>query len=792
MKDVKYQNDAIKELVEKTITALNISGHRHKIIFKAPTGSGKTYMASVALQNIVEDLANRSDSKYRQCAFIWIAPNKLHQQSYFKMKGFFSETRILRPVMFDELDQSDAIIHPGEILFVNWESVNKENNLMVRDSEQGSSLYDITRNTQEMGLPIVVVIDEEHLFWSKTADKSANVLNNINPKVEIRISATPKTHSDTIINIPRDLVIAEEMIKRGVILNPDVDKKITEGEELNIHLIKLALARRQQLADAYKRLGVNINPLLLIQLPNDTSDSMTTEDSEIAETVKLYLEHQLKEKITTDNGKLAVWLSKEKKNLEGLEANDNLVQVLLFKQAIALGWDCPRAAVLLIFRKLESAEFSVQTVGRILRMPEQKFYPEDILNLGYVYTDVSKDRIQIIAEDMNYLSKDSCIATRRDSLLNVSLPSTYIKVASASRNRLGPDFKKTLLEIFNRELLSGRHDTQTRMALFENDEEITENNPVIMDIDTTLSPQVWNRNEVSNKFGITFDVKNINVSIPKDLVFQNDEGYTDKATQIKYARTYGEIHRVFLAYCSSLLGKFERAHSTDVLYSSIAYVMEELFEVFETDVAKIILYNKNKLKFTDVITKALDTYADKVKKRKEDLREHNMITYNWEVPPERVYIENTNTKIDDVQNHSLLPFYRLNNAFNPEINFEEFLEQNSQYIDWWYKNGDSGKEHYAIPYNNISGNKSLFYVDFVIRMKDGTIFLFDSKTSGSDLEAPNKHNALIDYMTANSSKNLKGGILIFDGHNWKYSPYYIENTTDIAAWDAFFPDQYGA
>ena len=54
--------------------------------------------------------------------------------------------------------------------------------------------------------------------------------------------------------------------------------------------------------------------------------------------------------ITTDNGKLAVWLSNEKENLANLEAPDNLTEVLLFKQAIALGWDCPRAAVLLIFR----------------------------------------------------------------------------------------------------------------------------------------------------------------------------------------------------------------------------------------------------------------------------------------------------------------------------------------------------------------------------------------------------------------------------------------------------------
>ena len=66
--------------------------------------------------------------------------------------------------MFDELDQSEGI-QPGEILFVNWESINKEKNLMVRDSESSASIYEITRRTQEeLGLPIVAVIDEEHMF----------------------------------------------------------------------------------------------------------------------------------------------------------------------------------------------------------------------------------------------------------------------------------------------------------------------------------------------------------------------------------------------------------------------------------------------------------------------------------------------------------------------------------------------------------------------------------------------------------------------------------------------------
>ena len=192
-------------------------------------------------------------------------------------------------------------------------------------------------------------------------------------------SATPITTGDEMVNVLREDVIAEEMIKRGIVLNPAIDVSQTGGLTANQWLIKEALKKREELASAYRDLGVNINPLLLIQLPNDTTETNTADDNTIKEEVMEYL--KVMYNITTDNGKLAVWLSNEKENLANLEAPDNLTEVLLFKQAIALGWDCPRAAVLLIFRKLESFTFTMQTIGRILRMPEQKYYTKDVLKM---------------------------------------------------------------------------------------------------------------------------------------------------------------------------------------------------------------------------------------------------------------------------------------------------------------------------------------------------------------------------------------------------------------------------
>ena len=784
MKDLKYQQRAVAELVEKTVQLLMLGTPRQQLIFKAPTGSGKTVMAAQMLGDLTDELASRTDCPVNEVAFIWFAPNKLHQQSYGKLKAFFGETRVLRTVMFDELDHADGIIHPGEILFVNWESINKKNNVIVRDSEQNNSLFEITRRTQEeQGTPIVAIIDEEHQFWSKTADKTADVLRRIMPRVEIRISATPKTKSDYTVTIPREEVIKEQMIKERVILNPDIDKGFSDERELTQNLIECALRKRARLAEAYKKEGTNINPLLLIQLPNDKTETLSAEEQNLVVQIKTYLDED--KDINEGNGKLAVWLSGEKKNLDGLEKPGCLTEVLLFKQAIALGWDCPRAAVLLIFRKHQGNEFTVQTVGRILRMPEQRFYATEALNVGYVYTDISKDVINIVSEDMSYLCKDTYLAVRREGLQNVALTSSYSQYLSADRNRLNPDFRKVLAQVFEE-----RWAVQQPLfyTLAEMDGEGSD--PDAAGIDP--QSEAYQKREKVRSF-IRFDVKNVNIEIPKDVVFQNEESsiHVGEEGRVKFARNVGELQKIFSDFCYKLLGgNFERKHSTGVLAGYLLSYMEEHFAVFETEAIKVILYHANRPKFEEVITYALQRYLRIIEQRRGERKARSFTDYTWEVPAERYYKVDTHHLEERAKNHALLPFVELNAASTPEQEFAAFLERNAAYVDWWYKNGDEGKQHYAVPYEQADGTKSLFYVDFVVRMKNGQVFLFDTKSEDSDPEAPNKHNALVDYLQAHKEQNLKGGVLIAQGSNWMYSQFKIENTHDLTGWTAFHPDLY--
>lgn len=799
MKTLRYQEKAVKALVEQSLQLLQNPEDEQNLVFKAPTGSGKTIMATRVLADLYDALEAEG---LTQVAFVWIAPQKLHLQSFEKLKKIFAEDHKLSPILFDDINQADGVIKPGEILFVNWESVNKDGNLMVQERENADSFFEIIERTcKEQHHPIYLIVDEEHRNWSKNADKSLQVVKKIHPKVELRISATPKTVSFNAVNIPRREVIEEEMIKKGINLNEDIDVN-NDDPNLNMHLLHKALDMRQSIADEYRKLGVNINPLLLIQLPNDNSETLNADERTLAESLIKMLEVQYN--ITEENGLLGTWLSGKKTIGDEISNNDDMTQVLLFKQAIALGWDCPRAAVLLIFRNLESEEFTVQTLGRILRMPEQHFYPADILNYGHVYTDISKDKIKIAAEDTNYISKDTLRAERRKNLNNITLVSYHQEYKSADRTRLGVGFKKCLIEEVGKYLglkLDNNFLTIAEMENWSEEDYQKYENPTAI-FGTSVE---FNRKKAEEK-NLNMNVHSINVRIPKGVVIQNDESEVDLTDhQSPFARTQSEIQRAFGNYCHSMVSRahFEPKYSSRKLAMTLSEVMEELFGFFETDVPKIILSNDsvhhNVKKFTPVIERALAAYnknrADRLNKKNERSFKQDI----WEVPEERYYKMSTHKVDDDVRNHALLPFVELLEASTPENRFKKYLEENTQYIDWWYKNGDEGMANYSIPYvkdhGPQKGEKALFYVDFVIRMRDGHVFLFDTKSEESDPDAPAKHNALIDYMKAENTKGKKldGGVIIEDKHTpdlWRYSIDKIDNTEETTGWNVFSPDQY--
>ena len=87
----KYQDEAVDTLLQNTYKLLNRAGVRIPLIFKAPTGAGKTIMMAAFLNKLCEELPEKLELEKRKAAFVWIAPNKLYIQSYRSLKNYFSK-----------------------------------------------------------------------------------------------------------------------------------------------------------------------------------------------------------------------------------------------------------------------------------------------------------------------------------------------------------------------------------------------------------------------------------------------------------------------------------------------------------------------------------------------------------------------------------------------------------------------------------------------------------------------------------------------------------------------------
>ena len=202
MKNIPYKQEYISELTNTAIKLLNDEyREQSSMIFKAPTGSGKTYMISQSLSRLVKEQTNNSYS------FVWLSVNSLHE---------------------------------NEIVFINWDSLIKKNNSFRLDNELDRNLKSVVQNTREEDREIILIIDESHR--TAKAEKAKEVIEEINPTLIIEMTATPSNINGSLIDIPLAKVIAQGMIKSEVRINPS-SKKIRENKDL----LEVALKKRKEL-----------------------------------------------------------------------------------------------------------------------------------------------------------------------------------------------------------------------------------------------------------------------------------------------------------------------------------------------------------------------------------------------------------------------------------------------------------------------------------------------------------------------------------------------------------------
>lgn len=683
-----FQEQAVIKLIDLT----SKKDSKQTIIMKAPTGSGKTI---ILIDYVDTYLTNVSANT----AFIWLCPGKgnLEDQSRDKMMKF-APGRVTQN-LFDALLNGFA---PGCTTFINWELVTKRGNTAIRDSER-KNLFDRIADAHRSGVEFIVMIDEEH---SNNTAKAKSIIDAFSSKNIVRVSATSiENKRYEFFEIDEVDVINAGLITKALYVNEGVanNTEITDDYD---YLLDLADAKRKAVADRYKDYGKNIRPLVLIQFPNGQPETIAAVERKLESMGYTY-----------DNGMVSKWMSEDKKDLpDNLTENDGIPAFLLMKQAISTGWDCPRAKILVKLREGMSESFEIQTIGRIRRMPEAKHYEDDLLDFCYVYTFDEKYKAGLLS------NMDKAYETRRLFLKNKCKTFTLEKqIRDMDFNGLG-----------EREVLNKIYDALVKKYKLTGS--TADNRLRFMAAGYQFGDEIIGH-ALYGEY------------IRTDMLAESTTYYTTRK------RVDTHKHGIDLL------------HSVDSIKSAIGMqtakvktILERLFRRGGSSYRKLLLLdtveffafiinNEHKLKeeLREVTADMAHQLSIPVNPKKSIFRipEQDFFKYDPGVKNEVEYLSNAYHEYTSGYATSLV-------RSTSEMLFEQYCEKQDD-IEWVYKNGDTGQQYFSIVYLD-SFNQWLFYADYIVMKKDGTVWIIETKGGEArgkdkniDIHIENKYNAFKTY-----------------------------------------------
>ena len=707
-----FQEKAVIKLLDLT----SKPGAKQTIIMKAPTGSGKTI---ILIDYVDKYFTNVSSNT----AFIWLCPGKgdLEEQSREKMRKFAPGRTTQN--LFDALLNGFA---PGSTTFINWELVTKKGNTAIRESER-KNMFDRIVDAHRSGMEFIVIIDEEH---SNNTAKAKTIIDAFSAKHIVRVSATAiENKRYEFFEIDEVDVIDAGLITKALYVNEGIQDNVEITDDYD-YLLDLADAKRKAIAARYQSIGKNIHPLVLIQFPNGQPETITAVEKKLESLSYTY-----------DNGMVSKWMSEDKKDLpDNLTENDAVPVFLLMKQAISTGWDCPRAKILIKLREGMSESFEIQTIGRIRRMPEAAHYEDDLLDFCYVYTFDEKYKAGLLA------NMDKAYETRRLFLKD------KCKTFTLEKEIRDQDFDG----LGEREVLNKVYDALVKKHNLTTDKV---NNKVRLQAD-----------------GYTFGDEIIGHAlygqyIRTDRVAESTTYYTTRK------RVDTHKHGMEMLHCVDSIKS-----TIGMPTNKVKTILERLFrrggntnkKLLLLDTAEFyafIINNEHLLKeeFREVTADMAVQMSMLLHPKKSMFRipEQDFFKYDPGVKNEVEYLSNAYHEYTSGYATSLV-------RSTSEMLFEQNCESRDD-IEWIYKNGDTGQQYFSIVYIDALQHQWLFYADYIVMKKDGTVWVIETKGGEShgqdkniDKQIENKFNAFKDYA---AEKGLHWGFV-----RDKDSQLYINNT----------------
>lgn len=702
MQLAEFQLNAIAALKEA------MENDKQDIILKSPTGSGKTIMLTHFMDEYCKSVPN--------IVFIWLTPGKgdLEEQSKAKMDKYIhnAQTKLLSDVMTSGFAENDCC-------FINWEKLTKKGNNALKEGERKNFLEHI-ETAQNNGLQFKIIVDESH---HNDSVKANEILEYFKTDKIIRTSATPKGFNKdavTFIEVPESEVIASGLIKKLLIINEDFQKDENTVDQIRFLLDK-ALEKQRALKSAFLQRKSNVNPLIVVQLPNNNK-------GDLLESVEKYFEGK---QITYENSSLAIWLSDKKENLDGIENNDAQPIAIIIKQAIATGWDCPRAHILVKLRDNMNETFEIQTIGRIRRMPEAKHYENDLLDSCYLYTLDEKFTEGVRSE----MGKGALDAMK-----------LYLK-AEHKKFTLKGQYKSDLTTV-------ARNSQQTLVAIAKYFGKAYGTDKNYKSNKTRLEAKGYDFSTDIVRHTVTGDVHQLNQSEFNQL---NDVNLRESLNTHKHGR---EFHH-HIANIGLKIGLSYDQMNIIIrrLFGKKDKYQKRILELEIRDLYAFAINNSDKLRHDILQAMAVDI-------KQTSLPSGNQITeYDFHIPQEMIFTFNGKSKSQELCEKNVYKGYLVSAdpRSDSERAFEKFCES-CENVNWFYKNGDKGNEYFSIVYTDNFGKLKSFYPDYILSLTNGETWIVETKGGFSrtgesediDKFSPKKFEVLKSYL---EKYNLKGGFV---------------------------------
>jgi len=413
-----YQEEAVKEVLENLRDARDFwSARKRKTAFSltATTGAGKTVMAAAVFEALFHGDDNYDIEPDPGAVVIWFSDDpSLNEQSRFRLLEASDRLSISDLVVVQSTFQRE-VLEPGKVYFLNTqklskssllvrghdpddEGIEKDGQIRLMPDSRSFTIWDTIQNTiDDPALTLYLVLDEAHRGMraaTGAGEKTTIVKRLINgsgpvPGIPVvwGISATVErfnaamtdmTGRATLPNVVVDSakVQASGLLKDTIIL--DVPK---EAGQFDTVLVRRGTDKLKEISSAWEAYGQQqddagtVLPLMVLQVPNapdhnDIGRALDTIFTQWPDLPEDAVAHVFGEHSTQTFGRHTVpYISPERVQ------ESTWVRILIAKDAISTGWDCPRAEVMVSFRPARDKTHITQLLGRMVRTPLARRIP---------------------------------------------------------------------------------------------------------------------------------------------------------------------------------------------------------------------------------------------------------------------------------------------------------------------------------------------------------------------------------------------------------------------------------